>query len=88
MHTGLGHPGSGQSSSELRHDGQSGRKNPGQSLEGVGATVSQSGINAHDPVHADQRALDKDEAVVGRSDVRGAHEKEPQGAQSVASERN
>jgi len=38
VHTGLGHPGQGQSSAELRHDGQAHRKNPGQSLEGTGAS--------------------------------------------------
>ncbi|KAB8232494.1 hypothetical protein ETB97_000857 [Aspergillus alliaceus] len=32
VHTGLGHPGSGQTSTELRHDGQAHRKNPGQGL--------------------------------------------------------
>ncbi|KAF2718739.1 hypothetical protein K431DRAFT_348468 [Polychaeton citri CBS 116435] len=71
VHTGLGHPGQGQTSQELHHDGQAGRKNPGSSLEGVGATVKQSGINAHDPAFANQRALDKDEAVVGRGNVGG-----------------
>lgn len=82
--TGLGHPGSGQTSRELRHDGG---KTQGSGLEGVGATANQSTINPHDPVHAGQRALDKDEAVIGRSDVPGAHERLPEGAESVASER-
>ncbi|KAE8151721.1 hypothetical protein BDV25DRAFT_128527 [Aspergillus avenaceus] len=34
VHTGLGHPGAGQTSAELHHDGQSHRKNPGSGLEG------------------------------------------------------
>lgn len=88
VHTGLGHPGSGQSSKELRHDGQSGRKAPGAGLEGVGATVQQDTIDAHDPAFAGQRALGKDEAVIGRSDVPSAEERLPEGAESVASERN
>lgn len=87
MHAGLGHPGSGQTSKELRHDGQSGRKNPGGSLEGVGATARQDTINAHDPAFAGQRALDKDEATIGRSDVPSAEERLPEGAETVSSER-
>lgn len=82
--TGLGHPGAGQTSRELRHDGG---KSQGSGLEGVGATVNQSSINPHDPVHANQRALDNDDAVVGRSDVPGAHERLPENAEQVASEK-
>lgn len=85
VNTGIGKPVDGQSSKELRHDGG---KSQGSGLEGVGATTSQSSINPHDPVHANQRALDKDEAVVGRSDVPGAHERVPEGAEQVASEAN
>ncbi|KAK4505740.1 hypothetical protein PRZ48_003705 [Zasmidium cellare] len=87
VHTGLGHPGSGQTSQELRHDGQGGRKNPGVSLEGVGATARQDTINAKDPAFAGQRALGKDEATIGRSDVPSAEERLPEGAETVASER-
>lgn len=88
VHSGLGHPGAGQSSKELRHDGQGGGKNPGVGLEGVGATVRQDTINAHDPAFANQRAMNKDEAVIGRSDVPSAEERLPEGAETVASERN
>ncbi|KAL3479721.1 hypothetical protein BJX99DRAFT_255157 [Aspergillus californicus] len=35
VHKGLGHPGSGQSSSELHHDGQHKNKNPGRGLDGA-----------------------------------------------------
>ena len=37
VHTGLGHPGSGQTSSELRHEGQHTSKRVGSGFEGVGA---------------------------------------------------
>ena len=45
VHTGLGHPGSGQTSSELRHDGEHHRKNAGGhggGLAGVGASGVES----------------------------------------------
>lgn len=32
VHQGFGHPGSGQTSVEMHHDGQHHRKNPGQGL--------------------------------------------------------
>lgn len=38
VHQGLGHPGQGQTSTEIRHDGQHGRKRDGAGLEGVGAS--------------------------------------------------
>jgi len=89
VHTGLGHPGAGQSSAEIHHDGQSHRKNPGQSLEGTGATAGQSGINAHDPAFADQRALNKDNAKVDGRDAGGApaQDRLPESAETVAAER-
>ena len=36
VHSGLGHPGQGMSSKELRHDGQPGRKRHGQGTEQFG----------------------------------------------------
>jgi len=39
VHTGLGHPGQGMSSSEMHHDGQHHRKRQGHGLAGVGASV-------------------------------------------------
>lgn len=87
VHTGLGHPGAGQTSAELRHDGQAHRNNPGLGgIEGRGGSASQTGINAHDPAFANQRALNDDNATVGRSDVPSAEERLPEGAQTVASE--
>ena len=37
VHTGLGHPGVGQTSAEIRHDGEKSRKNPGRGLQGAGS---------------------------------------------------
>ncbi|KAK4631499.1 hypothetical protein CLAFUW4_03622 [Fulvia fulva] len=82
VHAGLGKPISGQSSKEL-HDGSQQRAG---GIEGLKST-GQGTINPHDPAHAGQRALDKDEATIGRSDVPDAQERLPQSAESVASER-
>ncbi|KAI9739124.1 MAG: hypothetical protein M1834_007337 [Cirrosporium novae-zelandiae] len=43
VHTGYGHPGSGQTSSELHHDGAYTRTKQGGGLQGVGA----SGVESH-----------------------------------------
>ncbi|CAK3806070.1 Hypothetical predicted protein [Lecanosticta acicola] len=86
VHTGLGHPGAGQTSAELRHDGQHHRKNPGSGLDGRLGGANQSDINPHDPAFADQRALNDDNAQIGRGDVPPAEERLPEGAQTVASE--
>merc|ERR1712036_191875 len=40
VHTGLGHPGQGQTSTELRHDGGHTSKKQSAGLEGVGATAA------------------------------------------------
>ncbi|KAL1634411.1 hypothetical protein SLS58_010699 [Diplodia intermedia] len=93
VHTGLGHPGAGQTSSELHHDGGShGGAKQGAGLEGVGAAaVDQSSVDAGDPAFAGQRALGKDvvgEAGGARGTVGGppAEERVPVGAETVASE--
>lgn len=86
VHTGLGHPGSGMTSQEL-HDKTQTR----QGVEGAGARgVLQAGtVDARDPKFAEHRVLDSDEKVTGRGTVGGpaAEEREPVGAQGVASER-
>ncbi|KAI5367574.1 hypothetical protein Slin14017_G026100 [Septoria linicola] len=82
VHKGLGKPVEGQSSKELR-DGT----HTSGGVEAVGGSASQSDINPHDPQHKSQRALDKDEAVVGRGDKASAQDREPETAESVASER-
>lgn len=42
--TGLGHPGQGQTSTEIRHDGAHGRKKQTHGLEGVGAGGDRDGV--------------------------------------------
>jgi hypothetical protein len=60
-YTGLGHPGQGQTSSELRHDGQQHRKRQGLGTVGLGEVgQSQKEVNPQDPQFANQRALDQD----------------------------
>ncbi|KAI9781577.1 MAG: hypothetical protein M1816_002250 [Peltula sp. TS41687] len=67
VHRGYGHPGQGQTSTELRHDGQHGRKSEPLGLAGV--TSSTATNQAADPrIDQTQRALDKDEAQPGRGD--------------------
>lgn len=83
VHQGLGKPVQGQSSKELRSEAQGGLGGP----EGVGGSARQATVDPHLPEHKGQRALDKDEAVIGRSDVPSAEERIPQSAESVASER-
>lgn len=89
VNTGLGQPAQGQTSKELHHDGQAGRKNPGMGgAEGVGGSAGQSTIDPHAPNMAGQRALDKDEATIGRGNVGGpsAEERVPEPASTVAQE--
>ncbi|KAK8194425.1 hypothetical protein M8818_007616 [Zalaria obscura] len=64
VHTGLGHPGQGQTSNELRHDGSKGRAKQTHGLEGVGASGVPAAnlVDAHDPQFANQRGIDEEEA--------------------------
>jgi hypothetical protein len=88
VHTGLGKPVQGQSSVEIRHDGHKHRKNDGHSLEGTGASASQTGINERDPVFAGQRALERDDAQVGKKEAGStdAQNRLPETAETVAAE--
>lgn len=89
VNAGLGKPIQGQTSKELHHDGQAGRKNPGMGgAEGVGGSASQTTIDPHAPEAAGQRALDKDEAVIGRGNVGGpaAEDRLNEPAETVAQE--
>ncbi|GES62194.1 hypothetical protein ATEIFO6365_0005017000 [Aspergillus terreus] len=85
VHTGLGHPGGGQTSSELRHDGQHGRKNPGVGLEGVGANKG----NNLDRQIPEQRGIERDQAQGGQRGTKGAmaaEDRQPEGAETLSSE--
>lgn len=72
-------------SNELHHDG--GKKSVGQGgAEGVGGRANQSTIDPHAPEMAGQRALDKDEAKIGRGGVPDAQDRLAEGAERVAKE--
>jgi hypothetical protein len=82
VHTGYGHPGSGQTSSELHGR----RKKERSGLAGVGA-------DPRDPIR--ERALDIDvpkgtrgKSGANRQDIPGAEEREPVSAEGVAAERD
>lgn len=59
VHDGLGHPGSGQTSAEIRHEGAKHRERQSAGLEGVGAS---SGAVKGD-TRPTQRALGKEEGT-------------------------
>ncbi|KAL9111684.1 MAG: hypothetical protein Q9227_003958 [Pyrenula ochraceoflavens] len=95
VNTGYGHPGQGQSSAELRHDGQSGRTRQGGGLESIGVDSGAGVVSGRD--REDQRALDRDftagtkgtmEAERGNKTLDGAENMLPEGAQTLASERD
>lgn len=87
VHQGLGHPGQGQSSAEIRHDGQSKRNNPGASLQGVGASTQEfKTVDHRDPKFKDHRGIDKEDKVTGRGEILSAEEREAESATTVAHE--
>ncbi len=91
VHTGLGKPMQGETSAELRHDGQHGRKKEKLGLAGTGASeVGQGGkqVDPHEPEFANQRGLDKEEARSGRDKAGAplASDRVPQSATDVARE--
>ena len=82
VHTGLGHPGSGQVASDIRHKG-------GQGLQGV----THSGLGmADERVDPSQRAMERDDAAGvqkgGKRDAPPAEDRLPESAETVASERD
>jgi hypothetical protein len=91
VHTGLGHPGQGQTSTELRHEGHHTRKKATSGPEGAGATGG-SGLHNPDDLNQDFRRLQEDSAhptgpiKEHNQTLAGAEEKEPEGAEFVASE--
>ncbi|KAE8379561.1 hypothetical protein BDV26DRAFT_291160 [Aspergillus bertholletiae] len=75
VHTGLGHPGSGQTSAELRHDGQQHRKNPGSGLESISASKVPG--------------FERDEAQRGQRGDKGAlgaEDRDPESAETLDAE--
>lgn len=85
VHTGLGHPGQGQTSKELRHSD----KKDGTGLAGRASSVEQGNVRSlkDDPRHADQRNLgDVPTGQRGNTGGPPAQERIPENAESVASE--
>ncbi|KAF9695714.1 hypothetical protein EKO04_006592 [Ascochyta lentis] len=84
VHTGLGHPGQGQTSSEL-HDGSK-QSGGGGGLAGLKENYEQGNVAdlKDDPTHAKQRNLNREEAGT-RGNVGGpaAQEQEPEQAAQV-----
>ncbi|OJJ45820.1 hypothetical protein ASPZODRAFT_68587 [Penicilliopsis zonata CBS 506.65] len=70
VHRGLGHPGSGMTNTEIRHDGQHGRKHQSHSLEGVGATRE----DKYERALPDQRGIEREEAMGGQHGNKGVAE--------------
>ena len=64
MHTGLGHPGQGQTSTELRHDGQHTSKKHGGGLAGVGASVGSGNQMVDTDTQPKERGIEKEEGVL------------------------
>lgn len=90
VHTGLGHPGQGQTSSELHHDGQHHNKKQGLGNAGLGVVGNKGSqqVDPHDPAFANQRNLDQDVPSGQRGTVGGpaAQERLPETAERVAVE--
>lgn len=75
----------GQTSQEIHKDG--GERSAGKGgFEGVGGSAKQSTIDPHAPEFANQRALDKDEAVIGRGGATDAQDRLNEPAETVAQE--
>lgn len=87
VHTGIGHPGSGQSSAEVEHDGKSHRARDRQGLQGL--AEGGSGMQGEESAHAAN--LQKDHVPgpqTGREhnvSLDGAETKESVDAEQVAS---
>ena len=78
VHTGLGHPGQGQTSTELRHDGKHTSTKTGGGLAGVGASVGSSNQMVDTDTQPKERAVDKEEgALAGTSGDKGEDYPQP-----------
>ncbi|KAF2194897.1 hypothetical protein K469DRAFT_650895 [Zopfia rhizophila CBS 207.26] len=86
VHTGLGHPGQGQTSVEVRHDGQHGRKKEGLGLPGLTEAGNKGDpVKGKDPQFAGQRNLEEDVPAGQRGTLGGqpAEERVPESADRV-----
>lgn len=81
----MGQPISGQTSNELRHDGQHGRKGQSAGLEQVGASRG----TTFEREMPSQRGLERDEARPGQRGDKGAlaaEDRVPESAETAAAE--
>ena len=80
MHTGLGHPGQGQTSAELHGRGKKDRT--GLTGTATSESVQNDAVTGRDPKFANQRALGEDYPTGQRGNVGGppAEEREPEQA--------
>ena len=86
VYQGLGHPGQGMTSSELRHDGGGAGKKERKGLVGVGASGASAGnMGVDERMQPEQRALERESGGLAgtkgmggrdRQDVPGAEERE------------
>jgi hypothetical protein len=86
VHSGYGHPGSGQTSKELHGDGNFPGKREKNGLAGVGA--NQSDVFREWGQDIDFPTGTKAKSSVNREDIVGAEERLPESAESVAAELN
>lgn len=88
VHTGLGHPGQGQTSTEIRHDGQHHRKRAGAGLEGVGSS-GDKGLEdpAYNPRPDDDHAEGPVSAREHNATLPGAEDMLPESAEGFPSEK-
>jgi hypothetical protein len=91
VHTGLGHPGQGQTSTELRHEGEHTSKKQTSGPEGAGASGG-SGLHGQTNVEFDRLKDERNRGAGGgvkehNQSLDGAESMLPQGSESVASER-
>jgi hypothetical protein len=80
VHTGLGHPGSGQTSKELHGDGNYPGKKPKSGLAGQGADPT-------DTIREHGQDIDFPKGTKGKSNEPGAEDRLPESAEKVAAER-
>ncbi|KAL9125057.1 MAG: hypothetical protein Q9217_005684 [Psora testacea] len=89
VHTGMGHPGQGMTSNELRHDGKHTSKKEGSGLAGVGASgASSTNKMVDERTQPKERAYEKEEGINagtrgGADKQPAAEEREPESAEHV-----
>lgn len=87
VHRGLGHPGSGQTRTEIRHEGAHHRTKQSSGLEGVGTSREEK----YERTLPDQRGIEREGAVTsghhGDKGALGAENIQPTQAEHLASER-